>query len=346
MLIFTNAVNEALQQFMSSKTFSNVAVVADANTARLAVPQLDALRDAALITIGTGDKCKNLETLVHVWQGLERCGATRQSLVVNVGGGVVTDLGGMAAATFKRGVAFANVPTTLLSAVDASVGGKTGINFNGLKNEVGLFREADCVIISSRFLETLPLAELKSGYAEMVKHGMLKSHDEFARLIAADFTCLDREQLLSMIETSVRVKQEIVSQDPHEHGLRRALNLGHTAGHAIESHAMTAGNPIPHGYAVAWGLVVEMVLSHMTLNFPSSDLYALAHFVRKNYGVPDITCQDYTSLLQLMRHDKKSERGEINCTLLSSCGEIRTGQTVTGEAMQEALDIFRDLMGM
>ncbi len=283
-LLFTNEVAKALTQVAQAKQYNHTFILVDENTGRLVLPhvQCDALGDATVITIPAGDTHKTLDTLTHVWQSLDDGGATRHSLLINLGGGVVTDLGGMAAATFKRGIDFVNVPTTLLSAVDAAVGGKTGINFNGLKNELGVFQEAQAVVISTCFFATLPPTELKSGYAEMLKHGMLDSQEEFDKLLSYDFAHASLDELLVLLETSVRVKQRIVEQDPHERGLRRALNLGHTVGHAFESHAMHQGKPIPHGYAVAWGLVAETVLSHLKMKMPSAHLHALATFVRDN----------------------------------------------------------------
>ena len=346
-LFFTNEVGATLDQILDGKQFNRLAVIVDENTHRCVLPELKSrhLAEAHIITIGAGDVCKTLDTLAGVWKGLEACGATRRSLVVNLGGGVVTDLGGFAAATYKRGIPFINIPTTLLSAVDAAVGGKTGINFEGLKNEIGCFKEASDVIISTCFLKTLPTEELKSGFAEMLKHGMLSSEKEFSDLLQFDFSkSVDYEQLLSLLKTSVLVKERIVREDPHEQGLRKALNLGHTAGHAFESMAMHRGKPIAHGYAVAWGLVVEMVLSHMVLKFPSSDLHRLADFVRTNYGAYNITCDDYDELLQLMHHDKKSQNGEISCTLLTKLGEVSIGHTIADTDMKVALDLYRDLM--
>jgi 3-dehydroquinate synthase len=273
-------------------------------------------------------------------------GATRKSLVVNLGGGVVTDLGGFAAATYKRGIPFVNCPTTLLSAVDAAVGGKTGINFNGLKNEIGCFAEATDVIITTRFFTTLPAVELKSGFAEMLKHSMLSSHDDFETLLDFDLAHVDYDRLLQLLKTSVLVKERIVREDPHEQGLRRALNLGHTVGHALESMALHKGKPVPHGYAVAWGLVAEAVLSHMTMHFPSTDLHRLAHYVKAHYGAFYITCDDYDTLLELMHHDKKSQNGEINCSLLATCGNVKVNNTIDDADMKAALDIYRDLMGI
>lgn len=345
-LVFTNAVAQAIDTILDSKPYNRLAVVADENTARIVLPQVDSrhLAEAHVITIGAGDSCKNLNTLTRVWEGLEQAGATRRSAVVNLGGGVVTDLGGFAAATFKRGIDFINVPTTLLSAVDAAVGGKTGINFGGLKNEIGCFKEATDVVISTCFFSSLPLHELKSGYAEMLKHGMLSSHSEFVKLTGYDFQHADAEQLLQLLRTSVLVKERIVKEDPHEKGIRRALNLGHTVGHAFESKALHDGNPIAHGYAVAWGLVAEMVLSHTILKFPLHDLHTLADFVLANYGAYPITCDHYDELLHLMHHDKKSQSGEINCTLLAACGDVRTGCVISDDDMRIALDLYRDLM--
>ena len=345
-LVFTNEVATALDHILDSKSYNRLAVIVDENTGRLVLPEVKSrhLGNAHVITIGAGDACKTLDTLTHVWEGLEQCGATRKSVVVNLGGGVVTDLGGFAAATFKRGIDFINIPTTLLSAVDAAVGGKTGINFRGLKNEIGCFKEASDVIISTCFLKTLSVEELKSGYAEMLKHGMLSNHDEFKKLLNYDFKNADAEQLLDLLKTSVLVKEGIVREDPHEKGIRRALNLGHTVGHAFESKALHDGKPIAHGYAVAWGLVAEMVLSHNILKFPSDDLHHLAKFVYENYGAYHITCDDYDELLLLMHHDKKSQSGEINCTLLAACGDVRPGHVISDDDMRIALDIYRDLM--
>ena len=278
---------------------------------------------------------------------MERMGVTRRTLVINLGGGMVTDLGGFAAATFKRGVRFINVPTTLLGAVDAAVGGKTGFNYNGLKNEIGTFAPASDVIISTRFLDTLPVEEMKSGYAEVVKHAMLSDRGELLRLVEHDFNApIDHENLLERLRRSVQVKVDIVARDPNEQGERKALNLGHTVGHAFEALAMRRGAPVPHGYAVAWGLVAEAILSHLLLRFPSQDVHLLGYFVRDNYRGFPFTCDDYDELLELMRHDKKSRNGEITCTLLTSIGDYRIDQAVTPDDVTAALDILRDHLGL
>lgn len=348
-VIFTNDVADALNRLVVQGGYHSVAVLTDEHTRQLVLPLLrpcEALRRATHITIAAGESHKTLESLTQVWTALQQSGATRQSLLVNLGGGLVTDLGGLAASTFKRGIPFVNVPTTVLGAVDAAVGGKTGIDFGGLKNEIGTFCPANAVIVSACFFDTLPREEVMAGYAEMVKHAMLQSVDELNRVLDTDFGHCTPEHMLELVETSVQVKRRIVADDPTEQGLRRALNLGHTVGHAIESFALERGKPVRHGYAVAWGLVVESVLSHLRQGFPSEVLYRLARFVRENYGAFHITCDDYDRLLQLMRHDKKSRHGEINCTLLRQCGDVALDVTVSVDDMKAAIDIYRDLMGI
>lgn len=342
-IIFTNEVQDAVSALIHEMNPSRVFVVADENTARVVVPQMNVEHDK-LIVVSAGDENKNLESAQIIWDALQTNGATRHSLVINVGGGMVTDLGGFAAATFKRGLQFVNLPTTLLGAVDASVGGKTGINYHSLKNEIGVFAPAHAVVISSRFFATLPHREFLSGYAEMIKHALLDSEAHLHELLTFPVQEVDAEKMLEMLRKSVHIKEQIVMQDPEEKGLRKALNLGHTVGHAFESLALRRNNPVPHGYAVACGLVTELVLSHMLMKFPSGILQQTATFVLENYGAFPITCKDYDTLLSLMAHDKKSLSGEINCTLLADCGNYKTDVSISPEDMKAALDIYCDLL--
>jgi len=348
-LIFTNHVAETIDRLVAGMNPSKVFVLVDVNTASFVLPRLQsmskAVEDAEVITVKAGDVNKDLAALSSIWKQLGDRGGTRHALMINVGGGVVTDMGAFAAATFKRGIRCLNIPTTLLGAVDASVGGKTGINFNGYKNEVGAFSEADAVIISTTFFNTLPEQELLSGYAEMLKHGLIADKRIYNDLLAYRIAQADPDRLLRLLEESVKVKNDIVRQDPTEHGIRRALNLGHTVGHAFESFAMERKSPIPHGYAVAWGLVVELVLSHISLGFPSDELQRFAAYVYENYGAFDVTCADYDELLRLMGHDKKNVKaGEINFTLLKKIGEVKIDCTADSDQIKTALDIYRDLM--
>lgn len=346
-IIFTNDVSAAIDQLLAEADLNRLFVLTDTNTSYFVLPRIADnahIADATNITIKSGDMNKTIEAAADVWRALCDNGGTRKSIMINVGGGMVTDLGGFAASTFKRGIRFINVPTTLLSAVDAAVGGKTGVNFRGLKNEIGVFNEAEAVVISTCFFSTLPLTEIKSGFAEMLKHGLLKDAATYDRLLAYDFESRDYDHLLSLLRESVEVKAEIVRCDPHERGLRRALNLGHTAGHAFESYAMSRKSPIPHGYAVAWGMVVELTLANMLCGFPSARVQEYAQFVLENYGSFHITCADYDALLTLMRHDKKSEHGEMNFTLLGDVGDVKINCSATDDDVRAALDIYRDLL--
>ena len=255
---------------------------------------------------------------------------------------MVTDLGGFAASTFKRGIAFINIPTTLLSMVDASVGGKTGFNFGGLKNEIGVFRNAQSVIIDTCFLQTLDTENLLSGYAEMLKHGLLDTTAHWAEVIGWNVEDNRWRVTASAIATSVAVKERIVEADPQEQGLRKALNLGHTIGHAFESLALTTPSPILHGYAVAYGLVCELYLSVVKCGFPVDKMRQTVRFIFDHYGRMPITCDDYPRLLELMTHDKKNTSGTINFTLLADIGDIRINQTASSKEIEEALDFYRE----
>ena len=299
------------------------------------------LKDAQTIVIGATDRRKNLDTLVHVWESLQQGKATRHSLLINLGGGMVTDLGGFAASTYKRGINFINVPTTLLAMVDASVGGKTGINFGGLKNEIGVFNDAEFVLLDTNWLQTLDEENIRSGYAEMLKHGLIADETMWAELINFNLAQPNLRQLASMLNKSVRIKERIVAEDPHEKGIRKALNLGHTFGHAFESWAMKR-QPVLHGYAVAFGLIAELYLATTQTDFPTERMRQTVNFIRAYYGSLPITCNDYPELIELMHHDKKNHGNEINVTLLGGIGDIRIDQTITEEDIKEALDFFRE----
>ncbi len=344
-LIYTNDVARAISELRKSAGSPPTWILTDENVHRCVCGTLgDSLGDVRYIVVPPGDVNKNLTTLAGIWERLQLDGATRRSMMVNLGGGVVTDMGGFAASTFKRGIRFINVPTTLLGAVDAAVGGKTGINFNGFKNEIGAFSEASAVVVSSCFFDTLPPEEVLSGYAEMLKHGLLAGKDQYDRLLAFDPVSGDRGDLLSLLRESVEVKRRIVAQDPCENGLRKALNLGHTAGHAFESLAFRRGKPLAHGYAVAWGCVVELVLSHMVKGFPSADLHKFAAYVAEHYGAFYIDCSDYPALLEFMSHDKKNESADINFTLLREVGKVEINCICGDDDIKVALDLYRDLM--
>ncbi len=320
-------------------------VLTDETTLRLCWPLVSAMpqmQKAQMITIGATDENKTLDSLVAVWTALQQGGATRHSLMVNLGGGMVTDLGGFAASTFKRGMPYINVPTTLLSMVDASVGGKTGINFGGLKNEIGVFNCSESVLLDGEFLCTLDIHNILSGYAEMLKHGLISTKEHWAELLNFDFQSIDYKALTAMVAKSVAVKERIVEEDPTERGIRKALNLGHTVGHAFESLALEQGRTVLHGYAVAWGLVCELYLSVLHCGFPKNILYQTLQFIREHYGQFTISCDDYNRLYEFMTHDKKNSAGQINFTLLGNIGDIRINQTATKAEVCEMLDFYRE----
>lgn len=356
-IVFSENLQEELAKALTECERDRIFVLVDETTAQACWPVVSdfwTLRNAQLITIQAGDSHKHLEAVSHVWQALQQGGASRHSLLINLGGGMVTDLGGFAASTFKRGINFINIPTTLLSMVDASVGGKTGINFGGLKNEIGVFSDSRFVILDTTFLRTLDRENLLSGFAEMLKHSLLADEKMWAAHVTAapllesivDASANDSASqyasLSAMVRQSVELKERIVTEDPHERGLRKALNLGHTVGHAFESMAMNRNKPILHGYAVAYGLVCELYLSAVKCGFPTQQLRQTVAFIRENYGQMGITCDDYPALIELMKHDKKNRDGRINFTLLGGIGDIRINQNVSDEDIREALDFYRE----
>ena len=347
-IIISKDLCQSLTQAIDEVKHDLLFVLCDETTERLCLPVIsdfECMRGAQLITIPATDTHKTLESLSHVWSELQRMGATRHSLMVNLGGGMVTDLGGFAASTFKRGIPYINIPTTLLSMVDASVGGKTGINFGGLKNEIGVFNNARSVILDTTFLRTMDHENICSGYAEMLKHGLINNEEMWAELLNFDLESLDNLEHLDilgrMVAESVAVKQRIVTEDPTEQGIRKALNLGHTAGHAFESLALER-KPVLHGYAVAWGMIVELYLCCVKTNFPQNQMRQTVAFIKENYGRMEITCDDYPHLIELMHHDKKNQGTSINFTLLGGIGDIRINQTATEEEIKDALDFYRE----
>ncbi len=345
-VIISQQLEEALSAAIADCRPDRVAILTDDTTHELCLPLVagfDCMQQASVIVIPSGDQHKELQSVLHVWTELQRIGATRHSLLVNLGGGMVTDLGGFAASTFKRGIHLVNIPTTLLSMVDASVGGKTGFNFGGLKNEIGVFRNASSVILDTVFLKTMDRQNLLSGYAEMLKHGLIHTPAMLADLLTFDIEQPDLSELQRMVAESVQVKQRIVLEDPTEQGLRKALNLGHTVGHAFESLALQR-QPVLHGYAVAWGLVCELYLSCVKTGFPTDRMRQCVRFIFDHYGRMPITCDDYPTLLELMTHDKKNVAGRINFTLLASVGDLRLDQTATQSEIEEALDFYREGM--
>ncbi|EJW92263.1 3-dehydroquinate synthase [gut metagenome] len=347
-VILCQKLTDNLQEFIRTYSPDKLFLLTDEHTHQLCMPLLNGMpeiQEAQEIIIGAEDVHKNLETLTQVWQTLSEQGASRHSLLINLGGGMVTDLGGFAASTFKRGITYINIPTTLLSMVDAAVGGKTGINFNGLKNEIGVFSPASSVFIETEFLRSLDYKNFFSGYAEMLKHGLISTTEHLNELLSFDTEHIDYTFLKNMVGRSVQVKENIVEQDPQEHGIRKALNLGHTVGHAFESLTLAEGHPVLHGYAVAWGLVCELYLSYLQTGFPQEKMRQIIYFIRNNYGTFHFDCKQYDQLYELMTHDKKNTAGIINFTLLKNIGDIVLNQTADKNIIFEMFDFYRECMG-
>lgn len=340
----TNNILSQLEPLIESWKSDEIFILTDSNTKELCLPRLhisEKLRNSHHITIPAGDDKKDIESLKTIWQYLSENGATRKSLLINVGGGMITDIGGFAAASFKRGIEYINVSTTLLGAVDAATGGKTGINFLGYKNEIGAFAPAKAVLIDINFFKTLDDRNIRSGFAEMIKHALISSKNDWNEVLQFDLEKTDFEKLNTLLARNIEIKESVVEADPKEQGIRKALNLGHTFAHAIESYSYTSGNPVLHGYAVAWGLVCELYLSRIKLDFPKEEYFKLKQFVKENYGSYDCGCSDYSELLELMKHDKKNESKEINFTLLSDVGEVVINQTATIEEIIECFDALQ-----
>ncbi|WP_071147127.1 3-dehydroquinate synthase [Bacteroides ihuae] len=348
-VILCESLETSLARAIEKSPHDKLFILTDEHTTDLCMPSLkhvSSLKAAEEIIIGAEDTHKTLETLASVWQTLSEKGASRHSLLINVGGGMVTDLGGFAAATFKRGINYINIPTTLLAMVDASVGGKTGINFNGLKNEIGAFAPASCVLIETDFLRSLDSDNFFSGYAEMLKHGLISNTAHWAELLSFPTEQIDYAYLKQLVGQSVQVKEDIVEQDPFEHGIRKALNLGHTVGHAFESLALAEDRHVLHGYAVAWGIVCELYLSHIKAGFPKDKMRQTIQFIKENYGTFIIDCNNYDRLYEYMQHDKKNTAGVINFTLLKEIGNVSINQTANKNEIFEMFDFYRECMGV
>ena len=347
-IIICQQLEESLRTAIEQCPHDKLFVLVDEHTYEHCLPLIQAfpyMKNAVTICIEAGDTNKNIETLMHVWKELGDNGATRHSLLVNLGGGMVTDLGGFAASTFKRGIKYINIPTTLLAMVDASVGGKTGINFNGLKNEIGVFSPAQSVLIDTEFLQSLDINNILSGYAEMLKHGIISTTGHWAELLKFDMNEIDYKALQALVAQSVKIKEDIVAQDPYEKGIRKALNLGHTVGHAFESLAMETNRPVLHGYAVAWGIVCELYFSHLKVGFPKDKLRQTIQFIKGHYGAFIFDCKQYDRLYEFMTHDKKNNASIINFTLMGEVGDIRINQSATKQEIMDMLDFYRESMG-
>ncbi len=336
---------EALNLHLKENKYSSLFIIVDSSTNDVCLPKflpyLETDLTIEIIEFDAGEANKNIDTCVEIWKVLTELGADRKSLVLNLGGGVVTDLGGFVASTFKRGVDFIHIPTTLLSMVDASVGGKNGVDLGNLKNQIGVINVPKMVLIDTQYLETLPQNEMRSGLAEMLKHGLIydKAYwEQFLDLKALDFADFD-----TLIYRSVAIKNEIVIQDPTEKNIRKALNFGHTLGHAIESYFLENENKttLLHGEAIAVGMILESYISLDKKLISSEEYIQIKSTIKSIYDDVIFNENDIEPIMELLIHDKKNEFGTIQFALIESIGKIKINQLVENELILAAFQDYK-----
>ncbi len=335
---------QKLNAYLKEKMPSKIFILVDENTRTHCLPYfitvLNTDIEVATIEIKAGEINKNISTCVEVWNALTNLNADRKSILINLGGGMITDLGGFAAATYKRGIKFINIPTTLLSMVDASVGSKTGVDLGTLKNLIGLFSDPEMVLVNPQFLETVSKRELHSGLAEIIKYGL--TYDTVLWNSIRENNAIFDNSLDHIIHRSIEIKNEVVLKDPKENGLRKILNFGHTIGHAIESYFLENDHKktLTHGEAIAAGMVIESYFSHKLFNFPESDLGRIKLKISELYGKITINKEEYATIFDLMKHDKKNIGKTINFVLLTSLEGFKIDCVVPPALLTEGLDYY------
>ncbi|WP_281543174.1 3-dehydroquinate synthase [Maribacter aestuarii] len=341
---FNEKAFDALNKELNSVSYSKIFILVDENTHDHCLPsfmgRINGDYPFEIIEIESGEVNKTIETCTGVWEALSELGADRKSILINLGGGVLTDLGGFVASTFKRGITFVNVPTTLLSMVDASVGGKTGVDLGSLKNQIGVINQPKMVLIIPDFLETLEERQVKSGFAEMLKHGLIKDRKYWDELKTVSILSQMKEHILQ----SVKIKNEVVLEDPTEQGLRKILNYGHTLGHAIESYFLESKEKatLLHGEAIAIGMITEGYLSHKLIGLPLSELDEIKNVFLKHYNKVVFSKDDITQILALLKYDKKNSHGSVNFVLLNNIGETSIDLEIPPEMFPEAFAYYME----
>jgi 3-dehydroquinate synthase len=334
---------QMLNAWISDSNYSKLFLFVDEHTNEYCLPKvlpkLEVEIPIEIIEIEAGEEMKTISTCVEIWSILSDLGADRKSAVINLGGGVITDIGGFVAATFKRGIDFINIPTSLLGMVDASIGGKNGVDLGNLKNQIGVIIPPKLVLIDTDFLETLPQNQMKSGLAEMLKHGLIYDKNywlQFKNLNELNFDDFD-----TLIHRSIEIKNEIVSQDPTENGIRKALNFGHTLGHAIESHFLDTSTPLLHGEAVAIGMILESYISKEKKLISEEDYYEIKNTLLAIYEKPIFSKKDQESIINLLIHDKKNEYGKVQFALIQNIGAIILNQSSDNELIIESFKEYQ-----
>jgi 3-dehydroquinate synthase len=338
--VVISPIQESLVNFISSANYSKVFVIADNNTKKHCYPLIrQALPPHKIVSVASGERYKLLSTCETIWDAMTREELDRHALVINIGGGVIGDMGGFCAAVYKRGIDFLQIPTTLLSQVDASVGGKLGIDFQGFKNHLGVFNIPKTVLIDPVFLNTLPVREIKSGFAEIIKHCLIADGDKWKQISTVDF---EDQNWIDLIAHSVRIKQAVVDQDPTEKGLRKILNFGHTLGHAVETHflAKAPAQRLFHGEAIAVGMIMESYLSFKRGMIDNKTLSGIEEFIFATYGRVKIMQDEVDAIVSLTRQDKKNRGSEIRFSLLTGAGSCAYDIVVSLSEMRKAVAYY------
>ena len=335
---------EELDSYLEHSNFSKIFILVDSNTHNYCLPKflsnISYSSEFEIIEMEAGEPNKTIDTCTQVWHSLTELEADRKSLLINLGGGVVTDLGGFVASAFQRGISFINVPTSLLAMVDASVGGKTGVDLGSLKNQVGVINFSEMVLIDTSFLKTLSIDEMRSGMAEMLKHGLIKDANYWNRLDGLSY--LKLSDLGTLIHESIIIKNEVVNRDPNELGDRKQLNFGHTIGHAIESYCLEnkTKKTLLHGEAIAAGMVIEAYLSTKYCGLTNKELLKIKKVFTKMYGCVEFDTKDKKLIIELLKYDKKNSHGEVKYSLIESIGKCKVDMIVDNDVIFEAFDYY------
>ena len=339
---FTTDIRSTLKEVLHARKYSKLVVLTDVNTNQHCLPLIQEVlpTDAVLITVPAGESFKTLETCASIWTQMTAAILDRQALLLNLGGGVIGDMGGFCARVYKRGIPFITIPTTLLSQVDASVGGKLGIDFMGFKNHLGVFQLPEAVLIDPVFLSPLPQRELRSGYAEVLKHGLIRDAAFFRSLPSTHW---EKQDWLRVIRHSVGIKRAVVEVDPKETGIRKILNFGHTIGHAVESFYLQSQEPLLHGEAIALGMIAEGFLSFQKIGFSFEELKELSSKLLTIFGKVNLEGKDLNAILDLCAQDKKNEGNTQLFTLLPSLGDCSFNNPITREEIKHAILYYQQL---
>jgi 3-dehydroquinate synthase len=336
--IVQSAIAESLPAFLAKKNYTSIAVLVDNNTKKHCYSLIkDLLPKHKLIQIAPGEKAKTLATCGHIWEVLTQQETDRHGLLINLGGGVIGDMGGFCAATYKRGIDFVQIPTTLLSQVDASVGGKLGIDFNAFKNHIGVFQVPNAVLIDPAFLNTLPEAELRSGFAEVIKHCLIRDKSMWEVISTKD---LHEQNWPALIAHSVAIKDVITTEDPTEKGLRKILNFGHTLGHAIETLFLGTKKHLLHGEAIAVGMLCESFIAMQLGQITKAELAEIEAFLIAIYGMVPLEASEFDTIINLTSQDKKNKGKEVRFSLLEGIGKATFDQAISKNQMRKALEYY------